>query len=89
LREQGIDPAPERGKHTSWSAFLKAYWECVAATDFFTAEVCTARGLVTFYDLRGRLIPSGARGSISEQRAVGDDSPLFSRRGLFYSGQPN
>jgi hypothetical protein len=26
LREQGIDPAPERGKHTSWSTFLKAHW---------------------------------------------------------------
>jgi hypothetical protein len=51
LREQGIDPAPERGKHTSWSTFLKAHWECVAATDFFTVEVCTARGLVTFYVL--------------------------------------
>jgi putative transposase len=51
LREQGIDPAPERGKHTSWSTFLKAHWECVAATDFFTVEVCTVRGLVTFYVL--------------------------------------
>jgi putative transposase len=51
LREQGIDPAPERGKRTSWSTFLKAHWECVAATDFFTVEVCTARGLVTFYVL--------------------------------------
>jgi hypothetical protein len=51
LREQGIDPAPERGKHTSWSTFLKAHWECVAATDFSTVEVCTARGLVTFFVL--------------------------------------
>jgi hypothetical protein len=51
LREHGIDPAPERGKCTSWSAFLKAHWECVTATDFFTVEVCTTRGLVT-YDVR-------------------------------------
>jgi putative transposase len=51
LREQGIDPAPERSKRTSWSTFLKAHWECMAATDFFTVEVCTARGLVTFYVL--------------------------------------
>jgi putative transposase len=49
LREQGIDPAPERGQHTPWSTFLKAHWECVAATDFFTVEVCTVRGWVTFY----------------------------------------
>jgi putative transposase len=51
LREQGIDPAPERGKRTSWSTFLKAHWESIAATDFFTVEVVTLRGLVTHYVL--------------------------------------
>src|ERR1700674_2819773 len=34
LREHGIEPAPERDKHTSWSTFLKAHWDCIAATDF-------------------------------------------------------
>ena len=51
LREQGLEPAPERGKRTRWSTFLKAHWECVAATDFFTVEVCAPRGLVTYYVL--------------------------------------
>jgi transposase InsO family protein len=51
LSEHGIDPAPERGKHTSWSTFLKAHWESIAATDFFTVEVFTLRGLVTHYVL--------------------------------------
>ena len=51
LREQGLEPAPERGKRTRWSTFLKAHWECMAATDFFTVEVCTLRGLVTHYVL--------------------------------------
>lgn len=51
LREHGIDPAPKRGKHTPWSTFLKAHWETIAATDFFTVEVCTLRGLVTHYVL--------------------------------------
>ena len=51
LREQGIDPAPERGKRTSWSTFLKAHWDSIAATDFFTVEVLTVRGLVTYYIL--------------------------------------
>jgi transposase InsO family protein len=51
LREQGIEPAPERGKHTQWSTFLKAHLESLAATDFFTIEVCTVRGLVTHYVL--------------------------------------
>jgi putative transposase len=41
LSEHGIDPAPDRSKHTSWSAFLKAHWGCIAATDFFTVEVLT------------------------------------------------
>jgi hypothetical protein len=48
----GIDPAPERGKRNKrmpWSTFLKAHWECLAATDFFTIEVWGLRGLVTFY----------------------------------------
>lgn len=51
LREQGLEPAPERGKRTPWSTFLKAHWECVAATDFFTVEGCALRGLVTHYVL--------------------------------------
>ena len=51
LSEHGIDPAPERGKHTSWSTFLKAHWDSIAATDFFTVEVLTLRGLVTYYIL--------------------------------------
>jgi putative transposase len=51
LSEHGIDPAPERGKRTSWSTFLKAHWESIAATDFFTVEVLMLRGLVTYYIL--------------------------------------
>ena len=53
LSEHGIDPAPERGKRTSWSTFLKAHWDSIAATDFFTVEVLTLRGLVTYYVLFG------------------------------------
>jgi putative transposase len=51
LRENGIEPAPERDKHTAWSTFLRAHRECLAASDFFTVEVCTIRGLVTHYVL--------------------------------------
>jgi putative transposase len=51
LSEHGIDPAPERGKRTSWSTFLEAHSESIAATDFFTVEVLTLRGLVTHYVL--------------------------------------
>jgi transposase InsO family protein len=49
LKEHGILPAPERP--TSWRAFLKAHWDQLVATDFFTVEVWTGRGLSTFYVL--------------------------------------
>lgn len=48
LKRHGIEPAPVREKCTSWKTFLKAHWEVMAATDFFTVEVWTSRGLVTY-----------------------------------------
>ena len=35
----------------TWSTFLKAHWEQLAAIDFTTVEVCTKSGLVTDYRL--------------------------------------
>ena len=49
LKEHGIKPAPDRP--TSWRTFLKAHADVIAAVDFFTTEVWTARGLVTHYTL--------------------------------------
>jgi transposase InsO family protein len=51
LKRHGIEPASERGKRTSWKTFLKVHWDVMAATDFFTVEVWTPRGLVTYYVL--------------------------------------
>jgi transposase InsO family protein len=51
LKAHGIEPAPRRGKRTTWRTFLKAHWNNLAAADFFTVEVWTPRGLVTFYVL--------------------------------------
>lgn len=51
LLEAGIDPAPERGKRTSWSAFLRAQWGAIAAMDFFTVEAVTWAGLLRFHVL--------------------------------------
>jgi transposase InsO family protein len=34
-----------------YEAFLKAHWGEIAATDFFTTEVWTPKGLVTYYTL--------------------------------------
>ena len=47
LGNNGIEPAPERGKHIRWSKFLKAHWNILGASDFFSVEVWTPRGLVT------------------------------------------
>ncbi len=49
LKENGIKPAPDRP--SSWKTFLRAHWGEIAGTDFFTTEVWTVRGLVTFYVL--------------------------------------
>jgi len=49
LAENGIDPAGRRP--TSWKTFLKAHWGAIAATDFFTIEVVTWRGLVRYFVL--------------------------------------
>jgi putative transposase len=52
LRRHHIDPAPQRRKAgMSWSQFLTMHWEVLAATDFFTVEVATWHGLVTYYVL--------------------------------------
>ena len=47
LHAHGLPPVPERP--TSWQTFLHAHWEAIAAADFWTTEVWTCRGLVTFY----------------------------------------
>jgi len=49
LRRHGIDPAPVRQTKTSWRRFLRIHSDVIAAADFFTTEVWTARGLVTYY----------------------------------------
>jgi putative transposase len=49
LKEHGIKPSPDRP--TTWRTFLRSHADAIAAADFFTAEVWTARGLVTHYVL--------------------------------------
>ena len=47
LKAAGLPPAPQRP--TSWQTFLRAHWGAIAGADFFTTEVWTWRGLVTYY----------------------------------------
>src|SRR5919205_1158070 len=52
LRRHHMEPAPQRRKAgMGWAQFLKLHWEVLAATDFFTVEVATWHGLVTYYVL--------------------------------------
>jgi putative transposase len=51
LQRHGLPPAPERKRTTTWSAFIRTHLALLAGTDFFTAEVLTLRGLVTYYVL--------------------------------------
>ena len=51
LFENGLDPAPLRGRAMSWETFLKAHWGSIVATDFFSVEVLTRVGLVRYFVL--------------------------------------
>ena len=42
LKAESIQPAPDRP--SSWRTFLRAHWGQLAAADFFTTEVWTAKG---------------------------------------------
>ena len=49
LKEHGVKPAPDGP--TSWRTFIKTHAEVIVGADFFTTEVWTASGLVTYYTL--------------------------------------
>ena len=47
LKAAGLPPVPQRP--TSWQTLLNAHWGVIAGADFFTTEVWTWEGLVTYY----------------------------------------
>jgi hypothetical protein len=51
LKRHGIAPAPQRKQTTRWRDFIRAHMDVLAGTDFFTVEVLTLKGLVTYYVL--------------------------------------
>ena len=48
LKSDGIKPAPERSRKTTWNEFVRNHWDSLAACDFFTVEVWTPFGLVRY-----------------------------------------
>jgi transposase InsO family protein len=51
LKRRGIPSAPERKKTTTWREFIRSHMDVLWVTDFFSTEVWTLGGLVTFYVL--------------------------------------
>jgi hypothetical protein len=51
LQRHDIPSAPERQRTTTWADFIRAHMSVLAGTDFFSVEVLTLRGLVTYYVL--------------------------------------
>jgi len=51
LRRHDITPAPTRSRSTTWKEFIRSHMDVLAGADFFTAEVLTWRGLMTYYVL--------------------------------------
>jgi putative transposase len=51
LKRHGLAPAPERKMTTTWQEFIRTHIDVLVATDFFTAEVWTTAGLITYYVL--------------------------------------
>ncbi|MCP4877420.1 MAG: hypothetical protein GY896_18320, partial [Gammaproteobacteria bacterium] len=51
LQRHGIPPARERQRKTTWADFIRAHLSVLVGTDFFSVEVLTLRGLVTYYVL--------------------------------------
>ena len=46
LKRQGLLPAPERKKATTWREFIRLHMDILLATDFFTCEIWSWFGLV-------------------------------------------
>lgn len=51
LRRFGIAPAPKRSQHMTGKTFIRRHMAVMTGIDFFTVEVLTWRGLVTYYVL--------------------------------------
>ncbi len=50
LKRHGIPPAPNR-RGLSWKQFIESHMDVIRASDFFTEEVWSLGGLVTYYVL--------------------------------------
>jgi putative transposase len=61
LRRHDIPPTPQRRHTTTWAEFIRIHLAVLAATDFFTVDVVTLRGLAP---ANAAPSPRGARKSV-------------------------
>lgn len=48
LKRAGLEPQPDRQRKTTWAEFIKTHWQSLAACDFLTTEIYTAKGLTRY-----------------------------------------
>jgi transposase InsO family protein len=70
LERNGIEPAPERERKTTWKEFLEQHWDLIVAADFFTIQAWTRRGLqrfmvLFFIELSTRKVEIAGIGSVA------------------------
>ena len=51
LRRHGLSPAPKRKQTVSWKDSIRSHRDVLVGMGFFTAEVLTLKGLLTYYVL--------------------------------------
>src|SRR5215469_9133165 len=102
LARHGMEPAPERERKTTGKEFLSRHGEMIVATDFFTVEVWTRRGLqrfivLFFLDLSTRKveiagIAQAANGlwmsQIARNLTDSEDGILIGKRYLIHDRDP-
>src|SRR5215469_6317776 len=102
LKRNGIEPAPERRRKTTWKEFLAQHWEMIVAADFFTIEVWTAKGLqrfvvLFFIELSSRRVEIGGisaatdglwMSQIARNLTDSEDGILIGKRYLIHDRDP-
>ena len=51
LKRHGLSPAQKRRQTVGWKDFIRSHMAVLAGADFFTVEIVTLKGLVTYYVL--------------------------------------
>ena len=97
LKKYGVKPAPERKNDLTWSKFIESHKEVLWGCDFFTQEVWTLQGLMTYYVLvfihlgsrRLEIInmtqnPTGAWATQQARNFVYDKDQVFEKEKMRY-----